>query len=42
MYETFSGLMRDALFMICPEDLEKDEKSLTERLLKDPNLFLSG
>jgi hypothetical protein len=35
VYDTFSGLIREALFMICPEDLEKEEKSLTERLLKD-------
>jgi hypothetical protein len=36
-YETLSGLVRDDLFMIFPEDLEKEKKSLTERLLKDPN-----
>jgi hypothetical protein len=36
VYEMFSGLMRDALFMICLEDLEKEGKYLAERLLKDP------
>jgi hypothetical protein len=36
VYETFSSLMCGSLFMICPEDIEKEEKSLTKRLLKDP------
>jgi hypothetical protein len=36
VYDMFSGLMRNVLFMICPEDLEKEEKSLTEIVLKDP------
>jgi hypothetical protein len=29
VYETVFGLMRVALFVICPKDLEKEEKYLT-------------
>jgi hypothetical protein len=37
IYQTFSGFMCDALFIICGEDSEREENSLTEKLFVDPN-----
>jgi hypothetical protein len=37
IYQTLYGVMCHAISMICGEDLEMEEKSLTEKLFVDPN-----